>query len=381
MAYNNDNLIVSPNEDLAHFLKGPITSYDHLRNFDFGPDDRRNVSCLSKYISHRALFEYDVIKKTLESYAHDDVEKFIQEVFWRVYWKGWLEHRPTVWDEFVSFDFDRVPHRIYENAINGNIGIACFDSWARELQDCNYLHNHTRMWFASIWIFTLGLPWQLGARFFMQHLLDGDAASNTLGWRWVAGIQTKGKHYIARADNIARYTDGRFGDDILNEDAEPCSDHSEHAITPIDPAGGMTRKFNTLIVCDTDLHIADSESYAAYENILVLCLENDERSIALSESVLAFKRKLVTDFVARCPNASLGDAASMVALAGTKDGADVVYPFVGDNLDYLKRLAARNNMTLHIRKRPQDIHCWQYAKKGFFNFKKNIPSIIDTLGL
>ena len=67
----------------------------------------------------------------------------------------------------------------------------------KELKETNYLHNHARMWFASIWIFTLDLPWQLGAEFFMKHLYDGDAASNTLGWRWVAGIQTQGKNYLA----------------------------------------------------------------------------------------------------------------------------------------------------------------------------------------
>ena len=59
------------------------------------------------------------------------------------------------------------------------------------------------MWFASIWIFTLELPWQLGAEFFMQHLYDGDAASNTLGWRWVAGVQTQGKHYLASEWNLS----------------------------------------------------------------------------------------------------------------------------------------------------------------------------------
>jgi deoxyribodipyrimidine photo-lyase len=64
------------------------------------------------------------------------------------------------------------------------------------------------MWFASIWIFTLRLPWELGAAFFIEHLLDGDVASNTLSWRWVAGLQTPGKTYVARADNIAFYTDG-----------------------------------------------------------------------------------------------------------------------------------------------------------------------------
>ena len=59
------------------------------------------------------------------------------------------------------------------------------------LKEDGYLLNHVRMWFASIWIFTFNLPWQLGANFFMENLLDGDPASNTLSWRWVAGLQTK----------------------------------------------------------------------------------------------------------------------------------------------------------------------------------------------
>ena len=376
-----EHLYKTAHEDLGRFLDGPINSYDHLRNFDFGPDNRRNVSCLSKYISHRVLFEYDIITQTLSLHSHDHVEKFVQEVFWRVYWKGWLEHRPTVWDAFVSFDFDNASNSNYQNAIKGKTGIRCFDSWVNELRDRNYLHNHTRMWFASIWIFTLGLPWQLGARFFMHHLLDGDAASNTLGWRWVAGVQTVGKHYLARSNNISRYTDGMFGDDNLNEEAEPYFDNTDHTTLPIDPAGGMTQKFNTLVVFDTDLHLESENIYDNYETVFVICLNNDERSILLSNNVLAFKQALSNDFVVRCQNARLCDPSNFIKIASTIEGLDVVYPFVGDNLDYLKRLQSLTNVTLHIRKRAEDLHCWQYAKKGFFNFKKQIPSIINTLGL
>ena len=98
----------------------------------------------------------------------------------------------------------------YRAAIDGETGIECFDAWSAELCETGYLHNHARMWFASIWIFTLKLPWRLGADFFYRHLLDGDAASNTLSWRWVAGLHTRGKPYAARADNIATYSGGRF---------------------------------------------------------------------------------------------------------------------------------------------------------------------------
>ena len=143
----------------------------------------------------------------------------------------------------------------------------------------------------------------------------------------------------------------------------------------------MTQKFNTLVVFDTDLHLESENIYADYENVFVICLNNDERSIMLSNNVLAFKRVLITDFVARCQNASLCDPSNIMKIASTIEGFDVVYPFVGDNLDYLKRLQSLTSVAFHIRKRAEDLHCWQYAKKGFFNFKKQIPDIIDTLGL
>tara|TARA_B100000579_G_C22820404_1_gene850281 strand:- start:560 stop:904 length:345 start_codon:yes stop_codon:yes gene_type:complete len=68
------------------------------------------------------------------------------------------------------------------------------------------------MWFASMWIFAFRLPWQPGASFFLKHLLDGDAASNTLSWRWVAGTHTNNKPYIASKENINKYTANRFRD-------------------------------------------------------------------------------------------------------------------------------------------------------------------------
>ena len=150
--------------------------------------------------------EKEVIRKSLDKFSFSKNEKFIQEVLWRTYWKGWMELRSGVWDDYL-LDLKRVKEKCkdnksYLNAIEGNTEIECFNEWVNELKTYNYLHNHTRMWFASIWIFTLGLPWQLGAEFFMQHLYDGDTASNTLGWRWVAGIQTQGKHYLASEWNI-----------------------------------------------------------------------------------------------------------------------------------------------------------------------------------
>ena len=173
-----------------------------------------NISRLSPWVQKRLLLEEDVVAAARERWPFAAVEKFVQEVYWRTYWKGWLEQRPEAWTRWVEavprlrVSLSAGQRSTLEAALAGRTGIAGFDDWAKELVATGYLHNHARMWFASIWIFTLRLPWELGAAFFYEHLLDGDVASNTLSWRWVAGLQTPGKTYVARADNIAHYTDG-----------------------------------------------------------------------------------------------------------------------------------------------------------------------------
>ena len=212
-------------DKLDHFITNNLSEYTKLRSFDFGPYNRSNTSCLSPYITHGTINELEIINKSLNKFSFSKNEKFIQEVLWRVYWKGWLELRPNVWSDYL-IELDKIKNDFkdnqnYLNALEGKTNIECFNYWVNELKENNYLHNHTRMWFASIWIFTLELPWQLGAEFFMQHLFDGDAASNTLGWRWVAGVQTQGKHYLASEWNIKKFTDNRFQDIKLNENANP----------------------------------------------------------------------------------------------------------------------------------------------------------------
>jgi len=226
---------------LAAFVPRAGRAYAAERNADAGPGLKSNVSMLSPYIRHRLLTEHEVVATVLEQHSPNQAEKFIHEVFWRTYWKGWLQMRPAVWRDFLAErDSDREKaeansgiSRALAEAESGRTGIECFDDWARELVATGYLHNHTRMWFASIWIFTLKLPWALGADFFLRHLLDADPASNTLSWRWVAGIQTQGKTYLARPDNIEKYTGGRYQPTGLSEVAEPIRDEAPYAREPL----------------------------------------------------------------------------------------------------------------------------------------------------
>jgi deoxyribodipyrimidine photo-lyase len=183
---------------------------------NFVREGHHHVARLSPWLQKRILLESEVVATVRAQWSFTAVEKFVQEVYWRTYWKGWLEQRPEAWMRWVNtvpalregLSGERL--NTWKAACAGRTGITCFDAWSQELVTTGYLHNHARMWFASIWIFTLRLPWELGADFFYEHLLDGDAASNTLSWRWVAGLQTPGKTYLARADNIHHYTDGQF---------------------------------------------------------------------------------------------------------------------------------------------------------------------------
>ncbi|WP_198372734.1 FAD-binding domain-containing protein, partial [Roseomonas rosulenta] len=242
---------------LAAFAPRMGRAYAAGRNQDPGPGARRDVSLLSPHIRHRLLTEQEVVSAALSRHGLPAAEKFIQEVFWRTYWKGCLEMRPSVWTRFTQ-ERDRAladPPPGHETALRGATGIACFDAWMQELTETGWLHNHARMWFASIWIFTLRLPWVLGADAFLRHLLDADAASNTLSWRWVAGMQTRGKHYVARAENIARNTGGRFDPrGQLDEDPAPLDDGPPPSPLPLAPPARAPDGPALLLLHEDDLH-------------------------------------------------------------------------------------------------------------------------------
>ena len=72
---------------LNSFIDNNLNEYSKLRNFDFGPNKRSNISCISPYVTHGVINEIEIIKKSLKKYSFFKNEKFIQEVLWRVYWK------------------------------------------------------------------------------------------------------------------------------------------------------------------------------------------------------------------------------------------------------------------------------------------------------
>ena len=366
-------------ELMNEFIENNLVNYSKLRNFDYGPDKRSNVSCLSPYVTHGVISEVELIKKSLNKYSFAKNEKFIQEIMWRTFWKGWMELRPDVWADYL-LELNQIKDKYkndqdYKKAVEGSTEIQCFNEWVGELKENNYLHNHARMWFASIWIFTLELPWQLGAEFFMQHLYDGDPASNTLGWRWVAGIQTQGKNYLASEWNIKKFTDNRFKNIKLKENASPKKVEKFYPILKKDFINPDIEKGKNLLVFENSLSLELSELINnKFNKIKLITNNNQNRKIKLSEKTMNFKTQLFEDQKKRLKDKSL--ECEILDISKIEDIADsyLLYPTVGETLDYIE---SKKFSEVKFLYRELDQFSWQYCNKGFFNFKNYIPKIIQ----
>ena len=391
-------------ERLADFVPRAGRAYASGRGEDRGPGARQAVSGLSPWLRHRLVTESEVLQAVLARHTPVAAAKFIEEVCWRGYFKGHLETRPSIWTDYrralgalrATLGRDTELAETYERALAGQTGIDCFDAWVGELRATGYLHNHARMWFASIWIFTLRLPWQLGADFTYRHFLDGDPASNTLGWRWVAGLHTAGKHYLARATTIHECTAGRFSPQGLATQAAPLTENATHARVAL-PAAATSPppgRF-ALLLTEDDLHpeslgIDPSQVIAVAGATAV-----DARSPwPAADLVRQFADAALDDALARsgkhfgCPAERLpgldGDA---IAEWAARVGATVVvtpYAPVGPVEETLADAAhwlGMRRIQLLMLRREYDSTLWPHATRGFFDLRDRIAYFIATLGL
>ncbi|HMO09599.1 MAG TPA: FAD-binding domain-containing protein [Paracoccaceae bacterium] len=388
---------------LADFVPRMGRRYANGRNTDHGPGAHRAVSGLSPYIRRRLLLEPEVVTAALRAHGPEDAEKFVQEVLWRGYFKGWLERRPQIWASYcrgieadlAALGRDRRLRRDVDRAMQGQTGLACFDAWADELVTTGYLHNHARMWFASIWIFTLGLPWRLGADFFYRHLLDGDAASNTLGWRWVAGLHTRGKPYPADAQNIATFTAGRFTPrpaDLaeVTEGLEASEPDGLPPVLPLRPVTAPRPDLPTaLLITDEDCRIEDF-GLPAFDirTSATLAASHLRSPLPVADGVLRFEAAALADAAARAGVAPVelraDDSGAMARWATAAGASQIATPYVTqgplrDLLDAAAPTLAARGIVLCEWQRDWDRAIWRHATAGFFKVKQQIPRLLDTL--
>jgi deoxyribodipyrimidine photo-lyase len=388
---------------LSRFSVAAAGQYAASRNLDFGPERRGNTSLLSPYIRHRLVAEREVVEAVLGRHAFSAARKFIEEVFWRAYFKGWLEQHPSVWSDYrqtLAAQLQRLETDAglldrYDTATSGNTGIDCFDAWIDELVETGYLHNHARMWFASIWVFTLQLPWQLGADFFLRHLLDGDPASNTLGWRWVSGLHTRGKTYLARVSNIVNFTDNRFNPQgKLATIAKPLSEARVHPLRalpdivaiPEDPGFGL---LVTEDDCVPEIQLLERRPSA----VLGVVATRRRSPLPVGMAAFDFARHAVLDALLRAEQAFEAqstlvddDGGRIVDWARSNELDTVVTPYVPigptrEMLDSVRNRLERDSIRLLWLRRDFDSASWPHATHGFFRLKKAIPEILSKLGI
>jgi deoxyribodipyrimidine photo-lyase len=381
---------------LAQFIPGAGQNYAFGRNTDSGPDQPSAVSKLSPYLRYRMITEHEVVQAVLERHSLAAAEKYIQEVLWRTYWKGWLEMRPSVWTQFQAErdgQRDSFPNaRAIRNAEAGQTGIEGFDDWARELVETGYLHNHARMWFASIWIFTLRLPWALGADFFLRHLVDADAASNTLSWRWVAGLQTAGKTYLATTDNIARYTNGRFEPKGLATTATIPADLTAINQRPVPFSVQVDEQKPALLLVTPD--DMNPESLFSSSTAIRKAVVAADPATLWGDNARGFVASAASDAAERisgtfkCPTDVVDtfDVETLITHAKEAGAEQIITPYapVGPVADHLAELAPRldrEGISLVQIRRKWDEKFWPHATKGFFPFKEKIPKILGEMGL
>lgn len=382
---------------LASFLPHAGRRYADRRNFDTGPGLRQDVSQLSPWLRRRVLTEQEVAGAAIARHGLEACQKFVQEVAWRTYWKGWLETRAGLWrstlDEVArahrELEVDRSLTRRYDEATLGRTGLSHFDAWARELCETGYLHNHARMWFASIWCFTLELPWCLGADHFYRHLLDGDPASNTLSWRWVVGLHTPGKTYLATEGNIARFTEGRFDEPprlALAREARALPGSPNPRGGKLPESEALPRGRFALLLTEEDLSPLEADPRLADAVTVAGVLASDLRSSwGASPRVAAFEAGVVDDALHRISVATGAPSAGVLPFTAEalhewarSAGAEWIvtaYPPVGPVADRLSELG----LPLVRRLAPWDLSLWPHAQRGFFALGSELPRLLPPL--
>ncbi|WP_209322485.1 FAD-binding domain-containing protein [Brevundimonas sp. AJA228-03] len=384
---------------LADFVPHAGEAYGMGRNTDAGPEGQQAVSGLSPWLRHRLVTEHEVIASVLGYHDPHAARRFVQEVLWRSYWKGWLQMNPEVWTRFLTerdAPLSSDLARAVAAAEAGATGIEGLDDWAQELVQTGYLHNHARMWFASIWIFTLGLPWALGAEFFLRHLLDGDPASNTLSWRWVAGLQTVGKTYLATTENIERFTNDRFRPQGLATRALPLVEAPLPAARPLAPLKQSPSPGRSLLLVTGEDLSPESALPAGWRpEVVVIAVSGDPQSPwPKGKAAARFAAAAVEDAATRCAahfdrpcvvaSSLMSDAVLKMARDAETDQVVVLEAPVGpvaDAVVQLETVLMGQGIALTRVRRSWDDRLWPLATKGFFKFKERAPAALIAEGL
>ncbi len=175
--------------------------YGRTRNFVDGA-----VTHLSPYISRGVISTKQILSEILKrGYQPATIEKFIQELAWRDYWQQvWISKGDDINSDLKNKQNPISNTDIPEAIAKASTGIEAIDTAITTFYKTGYLHNHLRMYIASMACSIAHSHWKLPAQWMYYHLLDADWASNALSWQWVAGANSNKKYY-ANQENINKY--------------------------------------------------------------------------------------------------------------------------------------------------------------------------------
>jgi deoxyribodipyrimidine photo-lyase len=174
--------------------------YGKTRNYSDG-----SVTYLSPYISRGVISTRQVLANILDrGYKIWQIEPFVKELCWRDYFQR-IAQVKDVNNEIRQAQASVSNHEIPSHVLSATTGIDGIDNSIKELYQCGYMHNHCRMYTASLVCNIARSHWYLPAQWMYYYLLDGDWASNSCSWQWVAGANS-GKKYFANQQNINKYT-------------------------------------------------------------------------------------------------------------------------------------------------------------------------------
>lgn len=227
---NPEDQAVSPIHGGHHAAQTALQQVDPIRYGKTRDHLNGAVTRLSPYIRHGILNLADVRYHALTLASPLQAESFIQELTWREYWRrvyGALGNR--IWEDQEPYKTGYTAHQ-YATTLpmdirNGTTDSPLMNAIIRELLEVGYLHNRLRMYLAAYVVHWRKVQWQVGAAWFLEHLLDGDPASNNLGWQWVASTFAS-KPYLFNWENVKKFDAGRF--DALKP--EPAFNQSYEAL-------------------------------------------------------------------------------------------------------------------------------------------------------
>jgi deoxyribodipyrimidine photo-lyase len=174
------------------FQKNGLDNYDEARNLA-GID---GTSKMSAHLKWGEIHPRTLLAPLGQSKAHDVYRK---EIAWREFYADVLFHNPHTESDYYAPQFANMrydqPGDKFKAWCEGKTGYPFVDAAMRQLLQEGWMHNRTRMVVASFLVKDLHIEWQLGERFFREHLIDYDVASNAHGWQWTAGCGTDASPY------------------------------------------------------------------------------------------------------------------------------------------------------------------------------------------